>query len=274
MAIWERLLSKGINSQKSLLALLPSRIKIKPIIWKDKLDALTNQMSQLLNRATGYEIVEGLRDRVLQSQREYAQLREALLTARASHGKAIEERSRCQKELNGLLQRKPSWTVEDVSRFTELYRREIALEAEEATAKTAHEQLEGQMDQAHAALIGSLCDRYQEEQVWSDKIRRASTMGTFALMLGNLALFAILQVWVEPAKRRRFVHEFEQVLERRLAAVEAVITYDAVDQKEMESVPNTAPEVRDRVLPKSFIEGAAYGAIASLLLVTLSNKLI
>lgn len=253
-----------------------------PAFWNDKrpkLDALTNQISLLLNRATGYEIVEGLRDRVQQSQKDYAQLREALLTARASHAKAIEERSRCQKELNGLLQRKPSWTVEDVGRFTELYRREISLEGEESNAKTAHERLEGQMDQAHAALIGALCDRYQEEQVWSDKIRRASTLGTFALMLGNLALFAILQIWIEPAKRRRFVDEFEQVLERRLAAVETSITHDSVEKKDLNTAPPTVIDEPPKItqptkFPRSFIEGAACGVIGSLFLVTLSNKFI
>jgi DNA primase large subunit len=53
-------------------------------------------------------------------------------------------------------------------------------------------------------------DRYHEEQIWSDKIRRASTWGTFALMGINVALFVVVQIGLEPWRRKRLVRGFEE----------------------------------------------------------------
>ena len=52
--------------------------------------------------------------------------------------------------------------------------------------------------------------RYHEEQIWSDKIRRASTWGTFALMGVNVLLFIVVQVGFEPWRRKRLVRGFEE----------------------------------------------------------------
>jgi len=52
--------------------------------------------------------------------------------------------------------------------------------------------------------------RYHEEQIWSDKIRRASTWGTFALMGVNVLLFVVVQVGLEPWRRKRLVRGFEE----------------------------------------------------------------
>lgn len=52
--------------------------------------------------------------------------------------------------------------------------------------------------------------RYHEEQIWSDKIRRASTWGTFALMGVNVLLFVVVQVGLEPWRRKRLVKGFEE----------------------------------------------------------------
>jgi len=52
--------------------------------------------------------------------------------------------------------------------------------------------------------------RYHEEQIWSDKIRRASTWGTFALMGVNVLLFVVVQVGLEPWRRGRLVRGFEE----------------------------------------------------------------
>lgn len=52
--------------------------------------------------------------------------------------------------------------------------------------------------------------RYHEEQIWSDKIRRASTWGTFALMGVNVLLFVVVQIGLEPWRRKRLVKGFEE----------------------------------------------------------------
>lgn len=177
---------------------------------------IPNEAGQLLNRWTGYDQCERLKEAVNAADRQFQDLRERLQTSRITFTKAIAERSLCQKELNGLLQRKPGWLDTDLQRFTELYRTEMRLEGAERAAKEENEQLEKQVDQAHHNLVSVMRERYQEEQLWSDKIRRASTAGTFGLMAVNIALFLGLQLWVEPRKRKRFIEEFESVVAGKL----------------------------------------------------------
>lgn len=177
---------------------------------------LTEDGSKMLNRLTGYDQCERLRDSVNAADRRFQELREKLHDSRTAYTKAITERSLCQKELNGLLQRKPSWLDTDLHRFTELYRTEMRLEAGEAAAKEANEQLEKLVDQAHHGLVSAMRERYQEEQLWSDKIRRASTFGTFGLMLMNVLLFAGVQLYSEPRKRKQYMTQFENLLTESL----------------------------------------------------------
>src|SRR5205823_4518096 len=100
--------------------------------------------------------------------------------------------------------------------FTELYRREMSLDQKEFETKIGNEILEKQVDQAHQDLINAMRERNQEEQLWSDKIRRASTFGTFGLMCLNVLLFLVLQLWIEPRKRRKLVNEVVSGLDGNL----------------------------------------------------------
>lgn len=68
---------------------------------------------------------------------------------------------------------------------------------------------EREAEEAAASLNKSILSRYHEEQVWSDKIRRMSTWGTWGLMGVNVLLFLIFQIAVEPWRRRRLVKGFE-----------------------------------------------------------------
>ena len=189
---------------------------LEPISQLFQEGGLVERGSLLINRITGYDQCERLRDAVNEADQRFQQLREQLQSSRVAYTKAVAERSICQKELNGLLQRKPSWMDTDLQRFTELYKTEMRLEASEHGAKENNERLEQLVDQAHHALMTIMRERYQEEQLWSDKIRRASTFGTFGLMGINVVLFLGLQLIVEPRKRRKFIGEFERVVEDKL----------------------------------------------------------
>lgn len=59
-------------------------------------------------------------------------------------------------------------------------------------------------------MASTILARYHEEQIWSDKIRRASTWGTWGLMGFNVLLFIVVQLGLEPWKRRRLVGGFEE----------------------------------------------------------------
>lgn len=69
--------------------------------------------------------------------------------------------------------------------------------------------MERHAESAAANLSASILARYHEEQIWSDKIRRMSTWGTWGLMGVNVLLFLVFQIGVEPWRRKRLVKGFE-----------------------------------------------------------------
>ena len=140
----------------------------------------------------------------------YVQItRTALQKAREAYTLAISQRSSSQREVNELLQRKHAWTPNDLERFTELYRSDHANEQAEAAAQENLLTVERRAEEAAARLSASILARYHEEQIWSDKIRRMSTWGTWGLMGVNVLLFLVFQIGVEPWRRKRLVKGFE-----------------------------------------------------------------
>ena len=127
--------------------------------------------------------------------------------------------------MNELLQRKHAWTPNDLERFTELYRSDHANEQSETAAQETLLTTERRAEEAAAKLSASILARYHEEQIWSDKIRRMSTWGTWGLMGVNVLLFLVFQIGVEPWRRKRLVKGFEEkvmeALEREGSAVGA-----------------------------------------------------
>src|SRR5204863_5770980 len=121
-----------------------------------------------------------------------------------------------QREVNELLQRKHAWTPSDLERFTSLYRSDHANERAESNAQEALGVAEREAEEAAARLSNSILARYHEEQIWSDKIRRMSTWGTWGLMGVNVLLFFLFQVAVEPWRRKRLVRGFEEKVQAAL----------------------------------------------------------
>ena len=73
--------------------------------------------------------------------------------------------------------------------------------------------------QSGQALNSGILKRYHEEQIWSDRIRRQSTWGTWGLMGVNVLLFLVLQFVAEPWKRNRLM---KGIAAEEKAALEAV----------------------------------------------------
>jgi hypothetical protein len=65
----------------------------------------------------------------------------------------------------------------------------------------------------HSGFADAVKRRYHEEQVWSDKIRSASTYGSLAVLALNLVVFVLAIFIVEPWKRRRLAQTFEKRIE-------------------------------------------------------------
>lgn len=122
-------------------------------------------------------------------------------------------RSNSQREVNELLQRKHTWTDADVGRFTVLVREDHSYEQAEARAKEGVKVADGDVERELKELLRSILSRYHEEQIWSDKIRSASTYGSMAALALNLLVFIMATLIVEPWKRRRLAHTFEKRVE-------------------------------------------------------------
>lgn len=165
--------------------------------------------------------------------------------AREDYTRAISQRSSSQREVNELLQRKHAWTPNDLERFTELYRSDHANEQAEAAAQENLLTVERRAEEAAARLSASILARYHEEQIWSDKIRRMSTWGTWGLMGVNVLLFLVFQIGVEPWRRKRLVKGFEdkvmEALEREGSTVSTLPTEVGMAQ---DATPAEVPGVQ------------------------------
>ncbi|ORX81104.1 hypothetical protein K493DRAFT_320750 [Basidiobolus meristosporus CBS 931.73] len=170
------------------------------------------KIGKIINEVTGYSAVEELKNTVIHAEKNLLKAKEQLEEVKLAYEKSIEERATCQRDINNLLQRKHTWVDEDVVKFTNLYRSEHINEQAEEAAKARFKEYEKNVDHRHNELVDAIRMRYHEEQIWSDKIRGASTYGTWALMGIHVCLFILVQTIFEPKKRRRLQEHFDKKL--------------------------------------------------------------
>ncbi|KAL8996849.1 MAG: hypothetical protein Q9169_003751 [Polycauliona sp. 2 TL-2023] len=225
--------------------------------------------TQHLNTLTGYSGIESLKASIAVQESRLQSARDALNSARTAYSAAIKQRSTSQREVNELLQRKHIWSPTDLERFTELYRSDHANELNENKSHETLVRAEKDAEEAGAKLSESILARYHEEQIWSDKIRRMSTWGTWGLMGVNVLLFLVFQIGVEPWRRRRLVKGFEekvqQALERerdvKVAYAAAAGSRDGVeDSLTVQLPPEAEKEVQETIASKG--EGASAPDVA------------
>ncbi|KAI9374153.1 Mdm33 family-domain-containing protein [Aspergillus egyptiacus] len=176
----------------------------------DNLQSNVFVAGQRLNDLTGYSSIEALKRSIHEQEERLRAARLRVRAAKDAYAAAINRRSTSQREVNELLQRKNAWSPADLERFTHLYRNDHANEVAENETQEALSAAERESEEAAAQLTKNILSRYHEEQVWSDKIRRMSTWGTWGLMGVNVLLFLIFQVAVEPWRRKRLVKGFEE----------------------------------------------------------------
>lgn len=176
-------------------------------------EALFSHLGSQLNRATGYEDIEALKRSVVEQEARINAARETSSKTKKAYEDAVIRRSQSQREVNELLQRKSNWTDGDVSRFTTLVREDHLFEQSETKAKEAVAESDAMVDRELNELLRLILTRYHEEQVWSDKIRSASTYGSMAALGLNLIVFIVATLVVEPWKRRRLAQTFEHKVE-------------------------------------------------------------
>lgn len=182
----------------------------------DKLQTTIFTAGQTLNDITGYSSIEKLKISIENQEIQTQVAREAVRACKETYANAISNRSASQREVNELLQRKHAWSPADLERFTELYRNDHANQHSEAQAEEKLSQAERELDESQLKMTRLISARYHEEQIWSDKIRRASTYGTWILMGFNVFLFIVVQLGLEPWKRKRLVGSFEDKVKQAL----------------------------------------------------------
>lgn len=166
--------------------------------------------SQRINDLTGYSGIESLKSRITTLEERVQASQEAVRSARLAYKMTVAERASTQREVTTLLARKDSWTPIDLERFTSLYRMDHSNEQAVQEAATRLADVEREAEHAASKLSSSILSRYHEEQIWSDKIRRMSTWGTWGLMSVNVLLFLVFQFGFEPWRRARLVNGFEE----------------------------------------------------------------
>ncbi|KAG0025703.1 sensitivity to high expression protein she9 [Podila clonocystis] len=273
------------SSTEYLRSVLPDNLRqlSESVKRKDYKDTIA-QLSEHLNNFTGYNAINDLKYKVITHGKlsylfdilvrkwlsnkfstanfnfytgdSLDQARIKLVQAKQAYEDAIGTRSDTQKAINDLLQRKHLWSPNDVIRFTDLYRSEHANEQAEQKTKAEYKQAESNVEEKSRRLTRVIMERYHEEQVWSDKIRAASTYGTWGLVTVNVMAFLIVQAFVEPRRRRKQVERYEELVQ---------------DLTERGILPDKAQTIGGATIAKS-ATGTVTGSAALTVLVTDSSS--
>lgn len=236
----------------------------------DTLQSRVLVASQTLNDLTGYSAIEAFKAHNAQLETDLATAQQTLRHARAHYKAVNAQRASTQREVTTLLARKDTWSPSDLERFTTLYRQDHELETAVQEASGALTEAEAEEARLSQALNNGILRRYHEEQIWSDRIRRQSTWGTWGLMGVNVLLFLVLQFVAEPWKRNRLM---KGIAAEEKAALEAVrkeledVKGALVRREESEALAGTEAEAA-RVKAAAVVEEAGVEAAPVVSLVT------
>lgn len=175
--------------------------------------------TQTINDLTGYSAIEAIKARNAKLEDDLAKAQIRLRNARHNYKSLTSHRASTQREVTTLLARKDTWNPTDLERFTSLYRMDHELDAQVANASAELTEAEADESKTSADLNAGILRRYHEEQIWSDRIRRQSTWGTWGLMGVNFVLFFVLQFVAEPWRRKRMI---KSIAEKERGVMEEV----------------------------------------------------
>ncbi|KAG0266783.1 sensitivity to high expression protein she9 [Actinomortierella ambigua] len=202
------------SSTEYLISSIPDSLReLSDSIKRRDYQDMISQLAKHLNTITGYNAIDKLKRQVISHGDALDTSRIKLAQAKHAYEEAIATRSNTQKAINDLLQRKHLWSPNDVIRFTDLYRSEHANEQAEIRTKEAYRHAEEEVEEKSRKLTTIIMERYHGEQVWSDKIRAASTYGTWGLVCVNVMAFLVVQAFVEPRRRRKQIERYEELVQ-------------------------------------------------------------
>ncbi|KAH9891435.1 hypothetical protein F4778DRAFT_751583 [Xylariomycetidae sp. FL2044] len=219
--------------------------------FMDRMQTTLFAASQRLNDLTGYSGIETLKTQISTLESRLGAAQAGLHGARTAYKAAVAERSSTQREVTTLLARQKTWTPADFERFTTLYRQDYELEARVAETAAGLADAEREAERLGRELSHGILARYHEEQIWSDKIRRMSTWGTWGLMGVNVLLFLVFQFGAEPWRRQRLVRGFEEKVR------------EALEEDKLARAQEREEHLRDQAASFSSAAAAAAAAAAT-----------
>ena len=175
-----------------------------------RLHELPSDLFKTINEATGLVRVEELKLKVHEEYIELQRARELVQVKKAAYASALENKTTCQVEINGLLQRKSQWTAMDLARFTSLCQTEHELENAERLAKEELNKADVSLENKQLLYDSILRERYQEEIILGERNKGISNILTWGLLILNTCIFLYSQLITEPRRLKR--------MENRLAS--------------------------------------------------------
>jgi hypothetical protein len=272
-----RILLRSFNSRSHSLTLVP----VQSLLARFR-HSLLPQAASLLNTLTGYDTVQTRKDQVLVKDKALSIARTDLSSVKTNYESIMSQRLKTQKEIHSLLQRQGSWTPTDVQRFTDLYKLDLDLEALEVSTKAQYKESSEAFDRAHSDYLTEIRERYIDEQIYSDKIRRVSTWWTMGLISFHLILFVTIQTLVEPRKKASLIQQVslemagtldknQEMLQKELSLLRQGIgmplVQDTIEtQTHIDQVPPVTLEKETRapvLSDPSFLQGLVLGSTLS-----------
>ncbi|AMD21695.1 HFL161Cp [Eremothecium sinecaudum] len=240
---------------KSKIVGLPSERERKRYLWSRKLEFYLDSLQETiftatkaLNDVTGYSSIDKLRKSIEMMESQLNEVKSDLERLRDVHHNAVAVRNQSQIQVNELLQRKHMWTPEELDRFTKLYIVDAENAKKEEAANAELKAVEAKEKELSNLLHRAILTRYHEEQIWSDKIRRTSTWGTFILMGINILLFLVFQLLLEPWKRRRLTRSFEEKV--KVALEQTTMAQNGFQFKEAAVQSSVLPASEQSISPE------------------------
>ena len=176
---------------------------------QQELDLKLNLLSNQLNKLTGYERIENLKNNVMKSEQDVNNWRKLLIDSKLDYNRLNDNRRSSQKQVNDLLNKKSSWNDEQLLSFTDLVKNDHQIEKLEKEALELVDKYESLVEKGFDKLVKSILERYHEEQIWSDKIRSLSSTYTLLALGINVIVFISAIIIIEPYKRKKMINELE-----------------------------------------------------------------
>jgi sensitive to high expression protein 9 len=198
----------------------------------DSILARASIAGQHINAYTGtdYSGIEELKKQIVEQEQEVEGCHKKVESTRSANHEAHDKQDVSQKEIVALLERKSSWTPDELERYMSLVRSEHANEQAVQAAKEDLTIAERDLEDARGLLERLERRQYHEEQIWSDTIRRNSTWVTFGLMGVNIVLL-LAQIGIfEPYRRRKIVREVQKALDEKILASPRTEVEREIDQ--------------------------------------------